>query len=104
MQSGKKPRRYEIHLSSKSGPIDVYLIQDPAAAANPNDPLSSTRVIILHTVAIAEPDQSDSMMKHFDFAAEDPYNFDLKPLSDGAGDFYGFPSDVFNVFNLTNGG
>lgn len=44
------------------------------------------------------------MMKHFDFAAEDPYNFDLKPLSDGAGDFYGFPSDVFNVFNLTNGG
>ena len=95
-------------MSSKTGPIDVYLIQDPAAA-QPNDPLSSTTSLPSFTnttniKAIAEPDQSDSMMKHFDFAAEDPYNFDLKPLSDGAGDFYGFPSDVFNVFNLTNGG
>lgn len=51
---------------------------------------------------MAEPEHSDAMMRHFDFPSEDPYQFDLKPLSDGATDYYGFPSDVFNVFNLTN--
>ena len=29
-------RRYEVQLSSKSGPIDVFLIQDPAACSTTN--------------------------------------------------------------------
>lgn len=56
--------------------------------------------------AMAEADPNEAlMMKHFDFPpSEDPYHFDLKPLSDGTTDYYGFPSDVFNVFNITNTG
>ena len=41
------------------------------------------------------------MLKHFDFPS-DPYQFDMKLLSDGNENFYGFPSEVFNVFNIHN--
>ena len=79
-----------------------------ASNGNPGESLSSTifyvfKSLILN-VDIGDADANEAMMKHFDFPTDDPYNFDLKPLSDGAGDFYGFPSDVFNVFNLNTGG
>jgi hypothetical protein len=105
-QSGKNPKRYEVHLSSKSGAIDVYLIQDPAAGCNqpvsPNDSLSSSPCLY-NSLAIAELDPTETTLKHFEFPVEEPYDFDLRPLSDGAGDYYGFPSDVFNVFNMSTG-
>jgi len=83
-------RRYEIQLTSRSGPIDVFLIQDTpssttisenrsAVAApqpkgslpvNNDDLLASTHLLMHH----ADPE----IMKHFDLPGEG-YNFELKP-------------------------
>ena len=90
-------RRFEIQLSSKSGPIDVFLIQDPSAPNAAGGPLP------VDPMSVADTD-TDMLMRPFDFAPTDPYVFDhLKNTHhphDGPSDYYGFNSDVFNVFNL----
>jgi hypothetical protein len=100
-------RRFEIQLSSKSGPIDVFLIQEAAATAS------------AHDVNLADPlsldTDGDLLLKPFDFAPTDPYVFG-GDKGGGPADFYGtssvhghhqtpqhsFNSDVFNVFSLSH--
>lgn len=89
-------RRYEIQLTSRTGPIDVFLIQD-----NPTPPLAP--VLPNHVASSALDDEGEGTMlegttpdemllKHFQLPS-DPYNFELKP-GEGISDLYGF-SDVF---------
>lgn len=49
--------------------------------------------------SVADTD-NDLLMRPFNFPPTDPYVFDLKNQHDGPSDYYGFNSDVFNVFNL----
>jgi hypothetical protein len=86
-------RRFEIQLSSKTGPIDVFLIQDPSAPTSTNH--------LVDPMSVADTD-GDLLMRPFDFAPTDNYVFDLKAPShtEAPTDYYGFNSDMFNVFNL----
>lgn len=89
-------RRYEIQLSSRTGPIDVFLIQDA------NDHPSSEHS--MHSsFDCNEPSLGldDGLLKHFEFPPEGAnYNFELKP-DEGVHDLYGFDEDVFNsMFNV----
>lgn len=119
-------RRYEVQLSSKSGPIDVFLIQDPngpvaaASTAEPDysaldypntDPLGETRRPSSYAahdhVAITQQYHSHAshslhtaeMLKPFDIPV-DAFAFELKS-DEGAADLYGLGTagaDVYNVF------
>lgn len=89
-------RRFEIQLSSRTGPIDVFLIQD--ANDHPSsDSLHSNGVADgagPDGLAMADGNLDESLLKHFDFPQES-YNFELKP-GEGIQDLYGFNDDVFN--------
>lgn len=87
MQPGK--RRYEIQLQSKSGPIDVFLIQDIKYAS-----ISSQQSA---AAAADMASEHDLLLKHFDLTS-DQYVFD-NAAEKGAGDM-SF-NDVFaNVFSM----
>lgn len=87
-------RRYEVQLSSKSGPIDVFLIQDPNAANGvPNTNASES--------SLHDPSHfhSAEMLKPFDIPV-DAFAFEMK-ADEGAADLYGLGAagaDMYNVF------
>lgn len=81
-------RRYEIQLTSRAGPIDVFLIQDQPIVNNTAprlDSLADSELLTGH---------EDVLLKHFQLPS-DPYNFELKP-GEGIGDLYGF-ADMFGA-------
>lgn len=85
-------RRHEIQLSSRAGPIDVFLIQDA------NEPSSEAS---MHSTHLAQQpgDLDETLLKHFDFPQDGGYNYELK-ADEGVHDLYGFDDDVFNsMFN-----
>lgn len=86
MPSGK--RRYEVQLQSKTGPIDVFLIQDSKQQGE----------CAVRTEApspFLEQSENDLLLRHFDLTS-DHYPFDLK----GQTNDFAF-NDVFdNVFNI----
>lgn len=117
---GKK--RYEIQLSSKAGPIDVFLIQDhpPSSSslsttttANDEqtaDPGSTIHPIILgQTISEPTPSSSSSLdpsnkylLKQLEFphAEGSGYDFDLQD-HEGPYSLYQYP-DVLNIFNSSS--
>ena len=102
-------RRYEIQLTSRSGPIDVFLIQDnaiPAPAANANASTLPPSTALDSAPATDVNDGTllageDVLLKHFQLPS-DPYNFELKP-GEGIGDLYGF-ADMFGADLCTGEG
>lgn len=88
-------RRYEIQLTSRSGPIDVFLIQDNPVASNalPPSGLDSLPTTDMNDSELLTG-HDDALLKHFQLPS-DPYNFELKP-GEGIGDLYGFP-DMFST-------
>lgn len=91
-------RRYEIQLSSRSGPIDVYLIQDnPAGTSsidpNPNSTNTSGRGSNA-TLANQPPldptiiTGGEEALKHFQLPS-DPYHYELRP-NEGIAHLYEF--------------
>lgn len=91
-------RRYEIQLTSRTGPIDVFLIQDnpapPQAPVLPNHTTTTSSALddMPERGVMLEDTPDEMLMKHFQLPS-DPYNFELKP-GEGIGDLYGF-ADVF---------
>ena len=93
-------RRYEVQLSSKSGPIDVFLIQEPSNTGNHTNynnnntshlPATTTNKNTTHFHA-------SEMLKHFDIPI-DAFTFEMK-ADEGAVDLYGSGSvDVYSVFD-----
>lgn len=89
MPQGK--RRYEVQLQSKTGPIDVFLIQDIKLAHDASTSVSKQ----IKSISSLDPSESD-LLKHFDMTS-DHYPFDMK---EQANNDFAF-NDVFdNVFNL----
>lgn len=91
-------RRYEVQLSSKSGPIDVFLIQDPNAA---NEATSSQASNGANSESLADATHfhTAEMLKPFDIPV-DAFAFEMK-ADEGAADLYGLggaAADVYNVF------
>lgn len=92
-------RRYEVQLSSKSGPIDVFLIQDPAACSSATN---SSESCIPNTVSNSHPNRTHptthfhaaEMLKHFDIPM-DAFAFEMK-ADEGAADLYGGAVDVYS--------
>jgi len=87
-------RRYEVQLSSKSGPIDVFLIQDPNATST-NSTASATET------SLHDPSHfhTAEMLKPFDIPV-DAFAFEMK-ADEGAADLYGLGAagaDMYNVF------
>lgn len=97
-------RRYEIQLTSRTGPIDVFLIQDtplttphrsavegaaPSAQQPPNSALTSTADINESALLVAA---DEALLKNFNLPS-DPYTFELKN-NEGISDLYGF-TDMF---------
>lgn len=95
-------RRYEIQLTSRTGPIEVFLIQDtpigtsqrpsaegPAAQQPPNSALTSTADINESALLVAA---DEALLKNFNLPS-DPYTFELKN-NEGISDLYGF-TDMF---------
>ncbi len=110
-------RRYEIQLASKSGPIDVFLIQDPHQQGQAQSTNSGASVPCHGSPAIsssftkrgaassihtgdASASGATGVKPPFEMSP-DPYSFDLKG-HEGTTDLYGF-NDVFNVFDMDNG-
>lgn len=88
-------RRYEIQLTSRSGPIDVFLIQDhPAAPPTASVAPARPQPDIVDSNLLVGGGQDESLMKHFQLPS-DPYNFEMK-AGEGIADFYGF-SDMFGA-------
>ena len=91
MPQGK--RRYEVQLQSKTGPIDVFLIQDIKLAHDAST--SFSKQIGMIDDNSSDPSETD-LLKHFDMTS-DHYQFDMK---EHANNDFAF-NDVFdNVFNL----
>lgn len=94
-------RRYEVQLSSKSGPIDVFLIQEPSSHTTTNNNTthshhhpSTTTTTNKNTTHF----HASEMLKHFDIPL-DAFTFEMK-ADEGAVDLYGNGSvDVYNVFD-----
>jgi hypothetical protein len=87
-------RRYEVQLSSKSGPIDVFLIQDPNTASSSSN--SKATEASLHDPSHFH---SAEMLKPFDIPV-DAFAFEMK-ADEGAADMYGLGAagaDMYNVF------
>lgn len=86
-------RRYEVQLSSKSGPIDVFLIQDPTTPTTNGLPPKNTNTTPTTHFHAAE------MLKHFDIPL-DAFAFEMK-AEEGAADLYGSGGgvDVYSVFD-----
>lgn len=101
-------RRYEIQLTSRTGPIDVFLIQDSPVISNNTAGsaitglLSSTALDSVPTTDVNDSTllggggggHEENLLKHFQLP-NDPYNFELKP-GEGIGDLYGFV-DMFGT-------
>lgn len=85
-------RRYEIQLTSRSGPIDVFLIQDNPSTLPPPPPISAPSETSTDPSLIIGND--DVFMKHLVMPG-DPYNFEMKG-GEGIGDLYGF-GDMFGA-------
>lgn len=93
-------RRYEVQLSSKSGPIDVFLIQDPKSNTNTSS-LNTTG----NTQSGGNKNDKNTthfhaaeMLKHFDIPL-DAFGFEMK-ADEGAADLYGGGGvDVYSVFD-----
>ena len=102
-------RRYEVQLSSKSGPIDVFLIQDPAACATNNS--ADNNNIMSNTITSNNNNtrhqhhhhrngsntthfHAAEMLKHFDIPM-DAFAFEMK-ADEGAADLYGGAVDVYS--------
>ena len=88
-------RRYEVQLSSKSGPIDVFLIQDPNATSAASSAHHATES------SLHDPSHfhAAEMLKPFDIPV-DAFAFEMK-ADDGAADLYGLGAsgaDMYNVF------
>lgn len=88
-------RRFEIQLSSRTGPIDVFLIQD----ANEHPSSDALNQPTHSAVGMQETDLDEALLRHFEFPQES-YNFEMKP-NEGIHDLYTLnPDDVFNsMFN-----
>ena len=94
-------RRYEVQLSSKSGPIDVFLIQDP----NSTGSTENTGGISNSTGTSAGSSSNSTathfhaaeMLKHFDIPM-DAFAFEMK-ADEGVADLYGGGVDVYSVFD-----
>lgn len=93
-------RRYEVQLSSKSGPIDVFLIQDPSG----NGSSETAGITNSSATSTAAPSNSTAthfhaaeMLKHFDIPM-DAFAFEMK-ADEGAADLYGGGVDVYSVFD-----
>ena len=101
-------RRYEVQLASKSGPIDVFLIQDPTAVGSKSGAGSSAYAgayaahgAQLHTDPIAQGHRAAplahlhpfdafhgaEMLKPFDLPL-DAFSFEMK-AEEGPADLYG---------------
>lgn len=90
-------RRYEVQLSSKSGPIDVFLIQDPSACAttSPTDPATlMSKTVNPHNRNSTTHFHAAEMLKHFDIPM-DAFAFEMK-ADEGAADLYGGAVDVYS--------
>lgn len=107
-------RRYEVQLSSKSGPIDVFLIQDPStcAATTTASTTTDSNSLIPNTVNTHHhPNHhhhghnqnnrsntthfhASEMLKHFDIPM-DAFAFEMK-ADEGAADLYGGAVDVYS--------
>lgn len=87
-------RRYEIQLTSRSGPIDVFLIQDHPTAPSATTAPAQPQADIVDSNLLIGGGQDESLMKHFQLPS-DPYNFEMK-AGEGIADFYGF-SDMFGA-------
>lgn len=95
-------RRYEVQLSSKSGPIDVFLIQDPITAGSNNTASNSSSANQPPNTSISSKNthhfHAAEMLKHFDIPM-DAFAFEMK-ADEGAADLYGGGSvDVYSVFD-----
>lgn len=102
-------RRYEVQLSSKSGPIDVFLIQEPNNNTSTNTTSTNNNNNNIHSHSHHHPTASNTsnkntthfhaseMLKHFDIPL-DAFSFEMK-ADEGAVDLYGNGSvDVYSVF------
>lgn len=92
-------RRYEVQLSSKSGPIDVFLIQDPtvtAGSANPTNSSANTNNMpnTSRSGNSSTHFHASEMLKHFDIPL-DAFAFEMK-ADEGAADLYGGAVDVYS--------
>lgn len=109
-----KPR-HEIQLSSRAGPIDVFLIQDPtyidtveettSAHDQPTGSARSAHISISDRVEAPASASYGQMLKNLEFpdsgnnTNNSTYDFVLKS-DEGAGQFFDY-ADVLNIFNLT---
>ena len=95
--------RYEVQLSSKSGPIDVFLIQEPTSnsnhhASNNLNHLSTTSASTKTGNKNTTHFHASEMLKQFDIPM-DAFTFEMK-ADEGAVDLYGSGSvDVYSVFD-----
>lgn len=86
-------------MSSKSGPIDVFLIQDPAACSTTTTNPSTNSNNNTNT-SRSGPSSSSThfhaaeMLKHFDIPL-DAFAFEMK-ADEGAADLYGGAVDVYS--------
>jgi hypothetical protein len=91
-------RRYEVQLSSKSGPIDVFLIQDPTTTtANSTENLMSNTVpnsANIHNRNNTTHFHAAEMLKPFDIPM-DAFAFEMK-ADEGAADLYDGAVDVYS--------
>ena len=101
-------RRYEVQLSSKSGPIDVFLIQEPNTTTTATSTTSNnSNINSRHPPATTSNNKATTttthfhaseMLKHFDIPM-DAFTFEMK-ADEGAVDLYGGGSvDVYSVFD-----
>ena len=97
-------RRYEVQLSRKSGPIDVFLIQEPTNTNNPVNSHSNNHAAAANNHQNIQTKNSTThfhaseMLKHFDIPM-DAFTFEMK-ADEGAVDLYGNGSvDVYSVFD-----
>ena len=94
-------RRYEVQLSSKSGPIDVFLIQEPTNTNNPVNSHSNNHANNHQNIQTKNSTthfHASEMLKHFDIPM-DAFTFEMK-ADEGAVDLYGNGSvDVYSVFD-----
>lgn len=104
-------RRYEVQLSSKSGPIDVFLIQDPVACSAINSANNNNNNNIMSDSITNNNDNrhqnqhhrngsntthfhAAEMLKHFDIPMN-TFAFEMK-ADEGAADLYGGVVDVYS--------
>lgn len=98
-------RRYEVQLTSRSGPIDVFLILEAnTATAAEVSAENNTHTVISDPTAGAidrtsfflRDFEEDGLLQHFEFPS-DPYNFEMKP-GEGLAELY---NDVLgNPFSI----